>query len=132
MAVGLYMDHNVPRAIALALRLRDVDVLTAVEDGSHELSDPDLLDRASALGRALFTRDDDLLAEGARRQREGRHFQEIILAHPSRSPESSKRLLVDGPARADGDEIDQPSRRDPVDDSEASHPEAPQPRQLIA
>lgn len=84
MAVGLYMDHNVPRAIALALRLRDVDVLTAVEDGSHELSDPDLLDRASALGRALFTRDDDLLAEGARRQGEGLHFQGIIFAHQLR------------------------------------------------
>ena len=84
MAVGLYMDHNAPRAIALALRLRDVAVLTAVEDGSHELSDPDLLDRASALGRALFTRDDDLLAEGARRQTEGLHFQGIIFAHQLR------------------------------------------------
>jgi len=60
------MDHNVPRAIALALRLRDVDVLTAVEDGSYELFDPDLVDRASALGRALFTRDDDLLVPGDR------------------------------------------------------------------
>src|SRR5437867_11491483 len=50
----------------------------------------------------------------------------------SRPPESSKRLLVDGPARADGDEIDHSSRRHPVDDSQASHPEASQPRQLVA
>jgi len=34
MAVALYMDQHVPRAIAAGLRLRGVDVLTAYEDGA--------------------------------------------------------------------------------------------------
>ena len=59
------MDHHVPRAITTGLRLRGVDVLTAYEDGASELPDPALLDRASELGRVLFTQDDDLLAEAA-------------------------------------------------------------------
>lgn len=67
MALQLYMDHHVPRAITVGLRQRGVDVLTAFEDGAHELLDPDLLDRAGALGRVLFIRDDDLLAEATRR-----------------------------------------------------------------
>jgi hypothetical protein len=33
MAVALYMDHQVERAITSGLRLRGVDVLTAYEDG---------------------------------------------------------------------------------------------------
>ena len=51
MPVGLYMDHHVPRPVTSGLRLRGVDVLTAAEDGADRLSDPDLLDRGSALGR---------------------------------------------------------------------------------
>ena len=42
MALALYMDHHVPRAIALGLRLRAVDVITAHEDGASQMSDPDL------------------------------------------------------------------------------------------
>lgn len=59
MTIALYMDHHVPRAITSGLRLRGVDVLTAYEDGTHELDDPILLDRAGELGRVLFTQDDD-------------------------------------------------------------------------
>jgi hypothetical protein len=54
------MDVHVPRAITDALKLRDIDVLTADEDGSRRLTDPELLDRATALARVLFTRDADL------------------------------------------------------------------------
>jgi len=32
VALALYMDHHVPRAITVGLRLRQVDVLTANED----------------------------------------------------------------------------------------------------
>jgi hypothetical protein len=78
------MDQHVPRAITMGLRRRGVDVLTAHEDGSHELSDPDLLDRASQLNRVLFTRDSDLLAETAQRQQEGTHFAGVIYAHQLR------------------------------------------------
>ena len=75
------MDVHVPYAITIALRLRGVDVLTAQEDGSQELADAALLHRATALGRILFTQDDDLLTEGARRQERGQIFAGIIYAH---------------------------------------------------
>lgn len=74
MPIAFYMDHHVPRATTLGLRLRGVDVLTAYEDGASELHDAALLDRASALGRVLFMRDDDLLAKVAKRQRGGIPF----------------------------------------------------------
>ena len=55
--------------------------MTAFEDGSHRLDDPELLDRATSLGRVLFSQDEDLLAEAARRQREGSAFAGVIYAH---------------------------------------------------
>lgn len=84
MTLNLFMNHNVPSAITAGLRLLDIDVLTAYEDGSHRLDDPDLLDRANELGRVLFTRDDDLVAEAVRRQREGIPFAGVIYAHQLR------------------------------------------------
>lgn len=86
MALSLYMDQHVPRAITVGLRLRGVDVLTAFEDGSSTLPDPALLDRASELNRVLFTQDDDLLTEAARRQRESVPFHGVIYAHQLRVP----------------------------------------------
>ena len=56
MSIKLYMDVHVKRAVTEGLRLRQVDVLTAQEDGAAELSDAELLDRAASLGRVLFTR----------------------------------------------------------------------------
>ena len=82
MSVGLYMDEHVPRAITEGLRLRGVDVLTAQEDNRRRASDPELLDRATELGRIPFTQDSDLLREAARRQRAGEFFTGIIYAHP--------------------------------------------------
>jgi hypothetical protein len=84
MPLALYMDHNVPRAITIGLRLRNVDVLTAFEDGASDVDNPELLDRASALGRVLFSQDDDLLAEAARRQAAGIPFSGVIYAHQLR------------------------------------------------
>jgi hypothetical protein len=81
MSVALYMDVHVPYAITRGLRLRGVDVLTAREDGTAQLSDPELLDRATALGRVLFTQDDDLLREAARRQQSGETFAGVIYGH---------------------------------------------------
>lgn len=59
-------------------------MLTAQEDGSAELSDPDLLDRATQLGRVLFSMDDDLLTEATRRQNENVSFAGVIYAHQLR------------------------------------------------
>lgn len=84
MAITLYMDHHVERAITTGLRVRGVDVLTAYEDGADRLSDAELLDRATALGRVLFTRDDDLLIEASKRQRTGAQFSGVIYAHLQR------------------------------------------------
>lgn len=57
MPLASYMDLDVPRAITLRLRPREVDVLTAHEDGANEIEDAALLDRANELGHVLFTRD---------------------------------------------------------------------------
>ncbi|MCC6628739.1 MAG: DUF5615 family PIN-like protein [Chloroflexi bacterium] len=81
MPIRLYMDHHIPRAIATGLRLHQIDVLTAAEDGTAHMADPALLDRASALGRALVTFDEDLLAEAARRQTMAVTFSGVIFAH---------------------------------------------------
>jgi len=75
------MDHHVPRAITMGLRLRQVDVITAYEDQTHESADAALLERATSLGRVLFTQDDDLLAEATKRQRTGVAFGGVIYAH---------------------------------------------------
>ena len=84
MPIAFYMDHHVPRAITLGLRLRGVEVLTSYEDGSSEVDDTALLDRARELGRVLFTRDDDLLAEAANRQKHDIPFHGVIYAHQLR------------------------------------------------
>jgi hypothetical protein len=78
------MDHNVPAAITVGLRLRSVDVVTAYEDSHHRVGDAQLLDRAQLLGRGLFSQDDDLVAEAVLRQREGREFLGVIYAHQLR------------------------------------------------
>ena len=80
------MDHHVPRAITNGLRLRGMDVLMAHEDGASELRDPALLDRASVLGRVLFTQDDDMLAEATHRQHRGQPFGGVVYAHQLRVP----------------------------------------------
>ncbi len=43
--------------------------------------DPALLDRATELGRVLFTQDRDLLAEAMSRQAESRPFAGVLYAH---------------------------------------------------
>jgi len=78
------MDQHIPRAITEGLRLRGVDVITAFEDGADMIDDAELLDRASKLGRVLFTQDNDLLSEGAMRQEKGIPFNGVIYAHQMR------------------------------------------------
>lgn len=75
------MDVHVPRAITAGLRARGIEVITAQEDGSATLPDPELLDRAGALSAVLFSRNDDLLTEAAARQRRGEDFTTVVYAH---------------------------------------------------
>lgn len=84
MTISYYMDVHIRRAITEGLRRAGVDVLTAQDDGCGELSDPELLDRATSLGRVLFSMDDDLLIEATHRQTEGLPFAGVIYAHQLR------------------------------------------------
>lgn len=84
MPIKLYMNQHVARSITEGLRLRGIDVITAQEDGASRMDDDELLTRASELERTLFTRDDDLLAEGAKRQKEGVSFEGVIYDHQLR------------------------------------------------
>jgi len=80
VSIPLYMNVHVPFAITQGLRLRGVDVLTAQEDGTAELSDAELLDRATSLARVVFSQDKNFLREAAERQRAGKPFAGIIYA----------------------------------------------------
>ena len=59
-------------------------MLTAQEDGARRFPDAMLLDRATALGRVLFSQDRDLLREAAQRQQQGVSFAGLIYAHQLR------------------------------------------------
>lgn len=86
MAVGIYMDVDIPRSITNGLRLRGVDVLTAQEDGAITLTDAELLNRATELKQILYSQDDDLLAEAHRRFQENIEFAGVIYSHQLSSP----------------------------------------------
>lgn len=77
MSIKLYMVH-VPYAISPGLHLRGVDVLTAQEDATTEISDSDLLDRAPSLGRALFTQDNDFRRLASELQKKGQPFAGVV------------------------------------------------------
>lgn len=81
MAVALYVDVHVDHAIVAQLRLRQVDVLTAQEDGSDRLTDEQLLERATTLGRPLVTHDIRFQAMAEDWQRQGRPFCGLIFGH---------------------------------------------------
>lgn len=83
MMPTLYMDEHVHGSLAVELRARGVDVVTAYEDGHVGSTDPVLLDRVIALGRLLVTYDADFLREAARRSANGKSFTGIIYANPN-------------------------------------------------
>jgi hypothetical protein len=81
MTLALYMDVHIDSEITARLRVVGVDVLTSQEDEADELSDEELLHRATALGRFLFTHDQDFLAIGAKLQWGSVQFPGIFYAH---------------------------------------------------
>jgi hypothetical protein len=81
MAIALYFDVHVDHAIAGQLRLRQVDVLTAQEDGADRLSDELLLERAGTLTRPIVTHDIRFQALAEDWQRQGKPFCGLIFAH---------------------------------------------------
>lgn len=81
MAHAIYMDVHIPAAITAGLRRRGIDVLTSQEDGTNRLADAALLDRATGLGRILFSEDTDLLAIAQEWQTIGHPFAGLLFAH---------------------------------------------------
>ncbi len=71
MPVALYMNVHIPMPITRQLRLRGVDVATAVEEGTNRMPDDELLQVATDSGRVLFTHDIRFKALAERWQREG-------------------------------------------------------------
>lgn len=78
MSIPLYLDHNVDHDLLAPLRHRDIDVVTARDDGATRLEDERLLACASALGRVLVTTDHDFLAITTRWSRAGREFAGLV------------------------------------------------------
>lgn len=81
MPVKFYMDVHIPVAITEQLRRRDVDVLTAIEEGTNELSDNQLLGVTTAEGRVIFTHDIRFKALAEQWQREGKRFAGLVYGH---------------------------------------------------
>jgi hypothetical protein len=84
MAVAYYFDVHVPRSISDQLRQRGVDVLAAIENGHATADDEVLFERASSLGRVVFTQDIRFKARAERWQAEGRKFAGLVFGHPMR------------------------------------------------
>lgn len=80
MSVPFYMDHHVPVAVTTGLRRRGIDVLTAAEDGTDQWDDERLLERATQLGRTLYSQDEDLPAIAHRWLQGGREFAGLVFA----------------------------------------------------
>ena len=80
MSVKLYLDQHVPKAIRRGLRDRQVDVISAFEDGTSEWDDESLLDRVLQVGRVLFTQDEDFLVIASKRQNSEIPFAGILFA----------------------------------------------------
>jgi|HubBroStandDraft_6_1064221.scaffolds.fasta_scaffold868189_1 hypothetical protein len=65
-----------PEQITVAFQLRGVEVPTAQENGTSQLQDRELLDRATFRRRILFRWDKDLLREAPRRHQTGQPLAE--------------------------------------------------------
>lgn len=59
--IRFYLDENIQSAVALGLRIRGIDVLTAQEAGLRGASDQEHLAFATANERVLVTYDTDFL-----------------------------------------------------------------------
>jgi predicted nuclease of predicted toxin-antitoxin system len=73
------MDAHVPWPLTKGLRQRGVDVVTAQEDGTDSIDDTELLQRATALDRVVFTFDSDFLRASAMLQARGIPFAGIVM-----------------------------------------------------
>lgn len=84
MAIALYVDEHVAKAIVEGLVERGCDVFRVQDDGGRGRKDEWVLDRAQTLGRVVFTMDKDFLELASRCQKSGTPFRGIIYAHQMR------------------------------------------------
>jgi hypothetical protein len=80
VALKLYMDVHIPAAITAGLVRHNIDVLTSQDDGTREVEDTVLLQRATDLGRLLFSQDQDFLRIASQWQSDGRFFSGLVFA----------------------------------------------------
>jgi predicted nuclease of predicted toxin-antitoxin system len=77
----LFLDEDVPEAVALALRLRGYDIVTVREAGRKGLTDAEQLDYAHSEGRVFITHNvADFAKIHVAYLRSGRRHSGIILA----------------------------------------------------
>lgn len=81
MAVGFYADVHVPGPVILQLRLRNVDIHAATEEGNSQMPDEELLALATSLRRITVTQDIRFRVRAENWQREGKAFSGLIFAH---------------------------------------------------
>ena len=81
MPVAFYMDVHIPAAITEQLRRRGVEVITAIEDRANELPDHQLLQKATAAGRVIFSHDIRFRALAEEWQRKGKPFAGFAYGH---------------------------------------------------
>ena len=84
MTLAYYCDEHVPWAVTHGVRAAGIDALRVQDDSLHGEGDEPLLQRATELGRVLFTHDDDFLVIAAEWLRTGRTFTGIVYVHQDR------------------------------------------------
>lgn len=81
MPVLLYLDVHVDKAIHDQLRLRGVDVLRAQDNGAAEMTDAELLQHTTVLGRVIFTHDTRFKAMAEEWQRQEKPFAGLLFGN---------------------------------------------------
>jgi hypothetical protein len=85
MPLKLYADECVDQRIIAGLRRREIDILTAADEGLLGAPDEHHLARASELSRPIITADDDFLRLAHARREAGAAFPGVIFILPSTS-----------------------------------------------
>jgi predicted nuclease of predicted toxin-antitoxin system len=84
VSLAYYFDHHVPSAICDGLRAKAIDVLTTSDDATESWEDDAILQRATDLGRLVFTQDVDFLLIASHWAQQGRPFAGVVYGHQLR------------------------------------------------
>jgi predicted nuclease of predicted toxin-antitoxin system len=81
MPLSFLLDEHLPKALAIGLRLRGIEVSMAYAEGVDGFSDVELLHYATNHNMVLISQDDDLLVIAADLQTQGIAFSGVIYSH---------------------------------------------------